>query len=145
MPYQLVLINTFAWSTLLYTATNPNKATKTKTNYKLKHAKANPIFKTLVSLNQFTISWQLCFLSNQNLTSVQCRGVIQARMVPYVTLWRIFRKISKFQNSENCMPRTDTYDKLTSTNAFSHLPLSNHVIFLISLLIKRHNVTFWGT
>ena len=43
------------------------------------------------------------------------------------------------------MPRTHTYDQLTLTNAFSHLPLDNLVIFLISLLIKRHNVTFWGT
>ena len=69
----------------------------------------------------------------------------QARMVLRVTLWQIFRKISKLQNIKNCMPRTDTYDKLISKNAFSHLPLSNVVIFFISLLIKRHNVTFWGT
>ena len=85
--------------------------------------------------------WASFLLVNTSLD----KRVIQARMVLNVTLWRIFRKISKFQNIENCMPRTDTYDKLTSTNAFSHLPLSNLVIFLISLIIKCHNVTFWGT
>ena len=37
--------------------------------------------------------------------------------------------LRKFQNVENRMPRTHTYDQLTSTNAFSHLPLDNLDIF----------------
>ena len=53
-----------------------------------------------------------------------------------------FQEIFKISKYVNCMPRTHTYDQLTSTNVFSHLPLGNLVLFFISLIIKCQNVMF---